>query len=72
MPRYVLDTQHYIDVLRDRPKAIRKRINERFKPHRLIVPDAADFSVAGDAIRTLAGERDCIPSSSSATSGTTS
>lgn len=90
MPRYVLDTQHYIDLLRNRPaaadvltflrtfvaavdfhavvgaellfgahgqgepKAIRRRIIDRFKPQRLIVPDAADFFAAGDAIRTLA------------------
>ncbi len=88
----MLDTQHYIDVLRDRPtaadvlgflrafigavdfhavvgaellfgahapgepKAIRKRVIDRFKPNRLIVPDAADLFVAGDAIRTLAGQ----------------
>lgn len=90
MPRYVLDTQHYIDVLRNRPaaadvlaflrtfvaavdfhavvgaellfgahgrgesKAIRRGIVERFKPQRLIVPDAADFFAAGDAICALA------------------
>jgi predicted nucleic acid-binding protein len=90
MPRYVLDTQHYIDLLRDRPaaadvlaflrafvaavdfhavvgaellfgahapgepKSIRQRIIDRFKPHRLIVPDAADLFAAGDAIRMLA------------------
>ncbi len=89
MPRYVLDTQHFIDVLRDRPAAgdvlaflrgfvaavdfhavvgaellfgahghgepgaIRKRIIDRFKPQRLIVPAAADLLAAGDAIRKL-------------------
>lgn len=93
MPRYVLDTQHFIDVLKNRPEAadvlaflrafvgavdfhavvgaellfgahgrgepaaIRQRLIDRFKPHRVIVPDAADIFAAGDVIRTLAEER---------------
>ncbi len=43
------------------PKAVRKRIIDRFKPHRLIVPDAVDLFVAGDAIRTLAEQAGLHP-----------
>ena len=93
MPRYVLDTQHFIDVLRDRPaatavlafvqrfvaaldfhavvgaellfgahgrgepEAIRRRFIARFKPHRVIVPEAADLLAAGDVIRAMAEQR---------------
>lgn len=89
MPRYVLDTQHYIDLLRDRPEAadvvafmtrfvaavefhavvgaellfgargrgepdaIRQRFVDRFKPNRVIVPDANDILTAGDVIRQM-------------------
>jgi predicted nucleic acid-binding protein len=88
-PRYVLDTQFYIDVLRGTPAGaavvqflaarvavvdlhalvgaellagavsaaqatgIRQRLMERFKPARLLVPDATDLLAAGDAIRLL-------------------
>lgn len=90
MPRYVLDTQHFIDVLKNRPQAtdvlaflrafvgavdfhavvgaellfgahergepqaIRQRFIGRFKPQRMIVPDAADLFAAGDVIREMA------------------
>lgn len=89
MPRYALDTQHFIDVLRGRPEAadvlafvrefvaviefhavvgaellfgahgrgepamIRRRFIDRFRPERVIVPDAADLLAAGDAIRVM-------------------
>lgn len=89
MPRYTLDTQHFIDVLKGRPtavevldflrvfvaavdlhavvsaelligahgrgepNAIRKRFIDRFKPHRVIIPDDADLFAAGDAIRKM-------------------
>jgi predicted nucleic acid-binding protein len=89
VPRYVLDTQHFIDVQKDRPAAvdvlaflrtfvaavdfhavvgaellfgahgrnepdaIRKRFIDRFKPQRVIVPDAADLLAAGDVIREM-------------------
>jgi predicted nucleic acid-binding protein len=92
MPRYVLDTQHFIDVLKDRPAAadvlaflrgfvtavdfhavvgaellfgahgrgepdaIRQRFIDRFKPQRVIVPDAADFYSAGDVIREMTAQ----------------
>jgi predicted nucleic acid-binding protein len=97
MPRYVLDTQHFIDVLKDRPaatevltflrtfvavvdfhaivgaellmgahargepSAIRKRFINRFKPQRVIVPDAADLLTAGDAIRKMSEQRGIHP-----------
>lgn len=93
MPRYVLDTQHFIDVLKDRPAAvevleflrrsvaavdfhaivgaellmgahgrgepaaIRKRFIVPFKPTRVIVPDAEDLFMAGDAIRRMSERR---------------
>lgn len=89
MPRYVLDTQYFIDVLHDRPvaadvlafmrahvatldfhavvgaellfgaygrgepEAIRQRFIDPFKPHRVIVPDAADLLAAGDVVRAM-------------------
>lgn len=92
MPRYVLDTQHFIDLLRDRPAAdgvlrfvrdfvaaldfhalvgaellfgargrreptaIRQRLIDRFKPHRIIALDAGDLLAAGDVIRDMAEE----------------
>ena len=37
--------------------AIRQRLIDRFKPTRLVVPDAADLLAAGDALRALR-ERD--------------
>nr|MBA3345196.1 hypothetical protein [Gemmatimonadales bacterium] len=42
-------------------KAVRKRIIARFKPDRLIIPDAADLLAAGDAIRTLAAQAGAHP-----------
>lgn len=33
--------------------AIRQRLVDRFKPERLVVPDAADLLAAGDAVRLL-------------------
>lgn len=33
--------------------AIRQRLVDRFKPERLVVPDAADLLAAGDAIRLM-------------------
>lgn len=92
MLRYVLDTQHFIDLLGDRPvaedilrfvrdfvavldfhalvgaellfgahgrrepAAIRQRVIDRFKPHRIIAPDAGDLLAAGDVIRDMAEE----------------
>ena len=37
--------------------AIRQRLVDRFKPNRVVVPDAADLLLAGDTIRSLR-ERD--------------